>query len=200
MIFDGNEYKTLIVSSSEKFDFIMKPLLSDNHCSPVTFVKNIAAAKRAVLENSFDFIIVNSPLTDEFGIKFVIDSSQSQRAICLFIVKSELHEEVHEKVLRYGIFTLSKPTSPSVLSQSLKWMAVTRERIRLPESKVLSIEEKMEEIRIINRAKWLLIDSLKMSEPDAHRYIEKQAMDKCVTKREIAEGILKTYNIDTNKQ
>ena len=153
-----------------------------------------------MLENSFDFIIVNSPLTDEFGIKFVIDSSQSQRAICLFIVKSELHEEVHEKVLRYGIFTLSKPTSPSVLSQSLKWMAVTRERIRLPESKVLSIEEKMEEIRIINRAKWLLIDSLKMSEPDAHRYIEKQAMDKCVTKREIAEGILKSYNIDTNKQ
>ena len=52
----------------------------------------------------------------------------------------------------------------------------------------------MEEIRIVNRAKWLLIDSLKMSEPDAHRYIEKQAMDRCVSKKEIAESIIKTYN------
>ena len=51
----------------------------------------------------------------------------------------------------------------------------------------------MEEIRLVNRAKWLLIDELKMSEPDTHRYIEKQAMDLCVSKREVAEEIIKTY-------
>ena len=51
----------------------------------------------------------------------------------------------------------------------------------------------MEEIRCVNRAKWLLIRELKMDEPDAHRYIEKQAMDRCVTKREVAEEIIKTY-------
>jgi response regulator NasT len=32
-----------------------------------------------------------------------------------------------------------------------------------------------------------------MTESDAHRYIEKQAMDRCVTRREIAENILQTY-------
>lgn len=193
MDFESREYNTLVVSSSEKFDSIMKPLLLQNHCSPVTFVTSVASAKRAVLENAYDFIIVNSPLPDEFGTKFVIDSSANEKVICLFIVKNELHEEIHAKVLRHGVFTLSKPTSPSVLSQSLKWMAVTRERMRAPEKKMLTIEEKMEEIRIVNRAKWLLIDNLKMSEPDAHRYIEKQAMDRCVTKREVAKDILKTY-------
>ena len=54
-------------------------------------------------------------------------------------------------------------------------------------------EEKMEEIRIINRAKWLLIEQLKMTENEAHRYIEKQAMDRCVTRRTVAENILSTY-------
>ena len=61
------------------------------------------------------------------------------------------------------------------------------------EQKTASIEEKMEEIRIVNRAKWLLIEELKMSEKEAHRYIEKQAMDRCVTRRVIAEKILSTY-------
>ena len=46
---------------------------------------------------------------------------------------------------------------------------------------------------MVNRAKWILISELKMSEPDAHRYIEKQAMDCCVTKQTIAEDIIKTY-------
>lgn len=193
MIFEQHKYNTLVVSSSDKFNLILNPMLSDNNCSPVTFVTSVAAAKRAVLENSYDFVIVNSPLTDEFGTKFVIDVSQNEKVICLFIVKHELYDEINENVMRYGVFTLSKPTSPLVISQALKWMSVTRERIRLPEKKALTIEEKMEEIRIVNRAKWLLIDNLKMSEPDAHRYIEKQAMDRCVTKRSIAEEILKTY-------
>jgi len=56
------------------------------------------------------------------------------------------------------------------------------------------VEEKMEEIRLVNRAKWLLISELKMDEPLAHRYIEKQAMDRCISKREVAEEIIKTYS------
>ena len=52
----------------------------------------------------------------------------------------------------------------------------------------------MEEIRIVNRAKWLLIGELKLDEPEDHRYIEKQAMDRCVSKRVVAEEIIKTYS------
>ena len=67
------------------------------------------------------------------------------------------------------------------------------ERLCRLEQRTLSVEEKMKEIRLVNRAKWLLISELKMSEPQAHRYIEKQAMDRCVPKRDIAEEIIKTY-------
>ena len=70
----------------------------------------------------------------------------------------------------------------------------TREKLRKTEKKTLSIEEKMEEIRIVNRAKWLLISELKMDEQGAHRYIEKQAMDRCVSKRVVAEEVIKTYS------
>ena len=73
------------------------------------------------------------------------------------------------------------------------WLISAREMIRKTEKQTTSIEEKMNEIRLVNRAKWLLISELKMTEPDAHRYIEKQAMDRCVSKRQAAEEIIKTY-------
>ena len=72
-------------------------------------------------------------------------------------------------------------------------MSSARERLRKSEKKTLSIEEKMEEIRIVNRAKWILIRELKLDEPEAHRYIEKQTMDRCISKRIVAEEIIKTY-------
>ena len=80
------------------------------------------------------------------------------------------------------------------MQQGLKWMASARERLRCLEKKATSIEEKMEEIRLVNRAKWLLIEHLKMTEADAHHYIERQAMDRCVSRREIAIGIVHTYS------
>ena len=51
----------------------------------------------------------------------------------------------------------------------------------------------MEEIRLVNRAKWLLIDKLKMTESDAHRFIEKQAMNLGITKKEMAEKVIRSY-------
>ncbi|MBQ2785872.1 MAG: ANTAR domain-containing protein, partial [Oscillospiraceae bacterium] len=93
-----------------------------------------------------------------------------------------------------GIFTLLKPTSTQIITQALEWMAAARERLRRLESKATSIEEKMEEIRLVNRAKWLLIENLKMTESDAHHYIEKQAMDRCCSKKEISLSIIKTYS------
>ena len=67
------------------------------------------------------------------------------------------------------------------------------ERLRGLEKKSRPVEEKMEEIRLVNRAKWLLIRELKMSEPDAHHYITHQAMDRCCSKRAVAEEIVRLY-------
>ena len=63
------------------------------------------------------------------------------------------------------------------------------------ESQISSLESKMREIRLVNRAKLLLVERLSMTEEEAHHFIEKQAMDSCVKKSEIAENIIKTYEI-----
>ena len=116
------------------------------------------------------------------------------QSVVLLLVKSDLHNGIHEQVTEYGVFTLSKPISKATMTYALSWLESARERLRQFEKKSLSIEEKMAEIRLVNKAKWLLISQLSMSEPEAHRYIEKQAMDRCVTRQTIAGEIIKTYS------
>ena len=92
-----------------------------------------------------------------------------------------------------GILAVSKPTPPSTVLQAIDLMCATSERLKRLEARPDTFEEKMREIRIINRAKMLLISRRKMSEKEAHRFIEKQAMDNCVKKQKIAEDIIRHY-------
>ena len=193
MSLEKRVYSVLVVSAAENFNTVLGELLPEAKYHPVHTVSNISSAKRVIAERQFDFVIVNSPLPDDIGARFAIDAAGKSDCVALLLVKSELHAEIHDKVAPHGVFTLPKPTSKPTLIIALGWMESARERLRKSQQKSLSIEEKMEEIRIVNRAKWLLISELKMAEPDAHRYIEKQAMDRCVSKREVAEEIIKTY-------
>lgn len=186
-------YSVLLVSAAENFNIALTALLPEALYTPLHIVSSVSAAKRAIYERSFDYVIINAPLADEFGTRFAIDTCHTQGTIVLLLVKSELHAEIHDKVVKYGVFTLPKPISKTTVALALNWMASARERLRKFEKTTLSLEEKMEEIRVVNRAKWLLISELKMNEPDAHRYIGKQAMDRCISKREVAEEIIKTY-------
>lgn len=187
-------YSVLVVSAAENFNIFLTELLPESEYRPVHTVSSISAAKRAFAERTFDFVIINSPLPDAIGTRFAIDTCNSKGTVVLLIVRAELHAEVYDKVAEQGVFTLQKPTLKSTIVTALSWMSSARERLRKTENKTLSIEEKMEEIRIVNRAKWLLISEIKMDEPEAHRYIEKQSMDRCVPKREVAEEIIKTYS------
>lgn len=192
MIVERPPYRLLIVSSSEKFTAPIRAITEERGYG-CTVVTSIADAKHALHERSFDFVVINSPLPDEAGIRFALHLSADKRMVCLLFVKTDLHDEVRAKVGECGIFTLSKPTSALLIRHALNWMEAVCARLGKLEKKATTIEEKMEEIRVVNRAKWLLIENLAMSESEAHRYIEKQAMDRCVTRREVAEEVLRTY-------
>lgn len=186
-------YQSLLVSSSDKFNTAFSGMLPEGRYETPVTASAVSTARQILLERSFDFIVINTPLPDEFGTRFAIDICRSSSAGILMFVKAEHYEEVYDKVTDLGVLLLQKPTSSQAVIQSLHLLTATRERMRRLERTADSLKEKMEEIRLVNRAKWLLIEQLKMTEPDAHRYIEKTAMDRCVTKRSVAESIIQIY-------
>lgn len=56
-----------------------------------------------------------------------------------------------------------------------------------------SLQKKLGDTKLVNRAKLLLISRLQMSEAEAHRYIEKTAMDTGESRREVALRLIRTY-------
>ena len=183
----------LIVSASEKFNTSLLKLLSRLHFEPVSVATDICSAKRLLLEKSFDIVIINAPLPDEYGSEFALELCCNSGSGVLLLVKSDNYFDVAAKVSPYGVLAISKPTDPQTIAQSLQLLCATRQRLKTIERKAATLEEKMAEIRLINHAKWVLIEQLEMTEAEAHKYIEKNAMNHGRSKGKIAEEIIETY-------
>lgn len=193
MVFQERTYGVLIVSASEKFIDATRALLPPTDYYPVETARSAGEARRRLLETAFDIVLIQTPLRDEFGSRLAVDVCRSSGAGALLFVKKEVYDDVYAEVMEQGVMVLPVPTSTQMVSQTLRILCAARERLRRMEEKQATVEEKIEEIRLVNRAKWLLIERLQMTEEDAHRYIEKQAMDLRLTRRSVAENIIKTY-------
>ena len=193
MVFQERTYSVLIVTASERFTDSIMPLLPMTDYWPVQTASSVAEARRWLADTEFDIVLINTPLPDDFGMHLAIDICTGSGAGVLLLVKNDHYNEIYSKVVRYGVITLSKPTNRQMVAQNLRILCATRERIRQMQAKQATVEEKIKEIRLVNRAKWLLIECLNMMEAEAHRYIEKQAMDLRISRREAAENIIKTY-------
>lgn len=93
------------------------------------------------------------------------------------------------RCIRAGVMT----AHPDELAAVLPALLASAERLRTLRDKTSSLQQRLDDSRIVARAKLLLISRLGMSEGDAHRYIEKTAMDSCLPRRDVAEGIIRTY-------
>ena len=165
-------YSVLIVSAAEKVNNALLPFFRGGSFEPVTVVDTIAKAQRRLSDRDYDLVLINAPLPDDFGRKFAVDVCTESDSVAAIIVRPLEEDRIGELI---GV------------------MCSFRERLKKVRKKTMSLEDKMEEIRLVNRAKWALIKACHMTEEDAHRYIQKQAMDMCLSKKETAENILKTY-------
>ena len=189
----GHAYRILVVSAVDKFCEQLMPLLPESIAPTVDRASSVNQAQRKIADRQYDVVIVNTPLPDDFGVRFAIDVSAGSSTVVMLLVHTDFYDAVYDKVCQHGVFVVRRPTSPALVRQSVDWLVATRERLRTLEKKSVSLQDKMNEIRLVNRAKWALISHLNMTEEAAHRYIEKQAMDRCVPRRTVAEDILRTY-------
>ncbi len=67
MIFQERTYAVLLVSAAQSFNNSIMNLLPMTDYWPVNTVDSVAAARRALLERSYDIVIINAPLPDDFG-------------------------------------------------------------------------------------------------------------------------------------
>jgi response regulator NasT len=183
----------LIVSNTNTTLSIISDMLSAQTFSRIVTTQNGAEARRNLIDCDFDLVIIDTPLPDEFGDDFALHASEVTAAGIILIVKSELLSDVSAVVEDAGVFVLPKPVSPEFFYQAVKLLSASRRRVMTLESENQKLQKKISEMRLVDRAKCILIQYLNMTEQQAHRYIEKQAMDLRQSRVVTAENILKTY-------
>ncbi|MBR4496153.1 MAG: ANTAR domain-containing protein [Acholeplasmatales bacterium] len=185
-------FRILLISSSKNFSLgISNALMHESY--EIEMIDSIAKAKRKVLECDFDIIMINSPVIDDFGLDFAIEEAITNVSGILMFVKPELEAEIYYKTYQYGILTLTKPSTKTILLQSLRLLGSTIAKREQIYNKPKNINERLEEIKIINTAKLLLIEHMNLTEDEAHKYLEKKAMDFRQSKIKIAKNIIDEY-------
>ena len=183
----------MIVSCTEKTNDFFREILNAARINQIVTLDNVTEARRLLLKQDFDLVIVNSPLSDESGESFSRQIASGDSSQVILIVKDELFDAVSAACEGDGVFTIAKPVNKTVFRSALLLARSAHARLKRLREENSKLKQKLEDIAIINRAKYILITYLNMSEQEAHRFIEKQAMDMRAAKRVIAEGILKTY-------
>ena len=185
--------RALIVANTEKSIAYFSQMLAAISCENIVCVSSCGAARRTLLSQDFDLCIINAPLSDETGEN--LSRHIGAKGLCQVIlaVKSEYCDEVAAHVEDVGVITVPKPLNKSMLWSSLKLAKAAHNSKQTLLAENAKMRERIEDIRIVDRAKCMLIAYLGLSEPQAHKYIERHAMDLRVSRRTVAEGILKTY-------
>ena len=184
----------LIISGTDKILSFLSETLNSASVKQIITLHSCTEARRLLLERDFDLMIVNAPLHDETGEDLSRHIASVGKAQVILMVNSEYFDAVSSVCEEDGVLTVSKPVNESVFWAALMLAKSAQHRIKKIQIENAELKQKIEDIRIINQAKMILISCMNMSEKEAHRHIEKQAMDLRATRRIVAEGILKNYN------
>ena len=95
----------------------------------------------------------------------------------MLMVPAEVYDIIADRMEKAGIYVLLKPVNKTVLLCVLRFAIVTQKRIRAMRMRNRSLKDRLSEIKVIDRAKCLLMEHEQLSEAQAHRYLEKRAME-----------------------
>lgn len=189
------KHRVMIVSSSEKGTEFIRSGLDSEIYFPIEEAETAAEARKKISEEDFDIIIINAPLSDEFGGIFAEAIVKNHSCGVMLMVKKDSYDRITARAELSGIVCISKPVSKEFFRQAVRFLIAINNRVKSLGKRTEKLETKVEETRLIGRAKCLLIEKLAMSENEAHKYIEKQAMNLCVKKSDIAKRVIVTYEM-----
>ena len=150
-------------------------------------------ARNALKTGDFSILMIVLPLPGD-GAQLALDAARHTDCAVVLIGREEMREETGvQKARESGALFLVRPLRRETLSFVLECALAIHRRVAFLQEKNALLKRQMREIGAVERAKYLLMQTLGLTEAQAHRLIEKQAMDERQTRAEVAMRILKTY-------
>lgn len=146
--------------------------------------------RRALCRGGFELLVINAPLSDEFGRDLALQAAEGGLDV-LLLCPAPQADKLAAGLERHGVFVLAKPLSRQQAAFALRLVRTGRLRLQKLLEQNRRLTKRLDEARVISQAKCALALYCGTPEDEAHRLIEKRAMDARVSSREIALDILK---------
>ncbi len=190
MASNAKRSRVLVVSAGQDSYAVIRKII-EGTCEQVLYAASITDAGRILADGTIGLVIINTPLPDEFGIESAKDFADGRDIAVLLLVKAELYHQVTYKVRGSGVFVLSRPLKGQLLLEAVGIMDAMRLKIFMLNEQNQKLRRRLDDMGLITRAKCLMIEKQHMTEEEAHRWLEQEAMNHSLTKREIAQNVIR---------
>ena len=186
--------RALIVSAGNNANEYLARHMADLGYTRPAMAASGGEARRQMDAKDFEVIVINTPLPDEFGHELCADAVEKTDAGVIFLAKAAAAEQLLTPLSEEGVLLVTKPFSNTFFLQAIHMAAASNHRLLLLRQENQRLQEKLAQVRLVSRAKCCLIELGHMTEAEAHRYIEKKAMDTRRDRAEVAQEILDSYD------
>lgn len=186
--------RILIVSKKKEIGDALAKLIRPFKYGKIDQTDSAQEAKRKVRRSDYALVIINTPLSHQFGTELALEMSGLDGPDLILLVKNEALPGVERKLTNAPVYIVPKPINRQELIRDIRYILNNRERRETLRAQNEKLKKKLKGTKVLFRAKLVLMEKLEMSEEEAHRYIQKRAMDEGRRPEEISEAIVKFYS------
>ena len=165
----------LLVSARREFAEQLLQMIQTAVAGSHAIALSGAEARRRTGGTEFAGVLITGRLPDESGVDLAYDLASSGCQGVILICERDALLDAHEALDGTGAVILARPLTREALLNSLKLVVRVREGGGT-----------------LDKAKLMLIQMKNFTEPQAHRYIQKLAMDKRLPREVAAQLVIRT--------
>ena len=181
-------YRILVAEDETLIRMDLVEMLQDAGYEVVAQASNGEEAISLALQHNPDLAIldVKMPVLDGISAAEKIISVSPVLMLTAFSQKELIERARDAGAMAYVV----KPFTINDLLPAIEISISRHRQMKSLEAEVANLHERLETRKVIDRAKGILMQALNLSEPEAFSWIQRAAMDRRITMKEVAEAVI----------
>ena len=188
------EQRIIIMDSDTVARRAMKGMLKKLGYWVVGEASDVLQGLKLVRTRQPDLVIIDAgiPGMDDLEVSQIIHEDKLAPVILLSSGQSGILEKAKDARV-YAL--LHKPVEETVLFTTVELAMVNYQELVKLECRVKDMQDMLEQRKLVEKAKGILMQSMGLSEGEAFRRMQKQSMNKRVSLRAVAEAVIMAHNL-----
>ena len=186
--FSNNKIRILVAEDETIIRLDLVEMLTEAGYEVIAQAENGAVAIELAKQHKPDLAILDVKMPEVDGIT-AAEQIISISPVLMLTAFSQ--RELIERARDAGVMAyVVKPFSINDLVPAIEIAISRHKQMKSLEAEVADIYERLESRKIIDRAKGILMKALNLSEPEAFSWIQKTAMDRRISMKEVAAAVI----------